>query len=48
MPFQIKKWSFFLRVNITFLTYLICIVMSESDMMERSEYVLLCWEETVG
>ena len=30
----------------TFLAYVTCIVKSESDMMERSEFVLLCCEET--
>ena len=29
-----------------YLVYLTCIVMSESDMMERTGCMLLCYEET--
>ena len=46
MHFQVGKWTFSVWVNMTFLTYLTCIVMSESDKLERSKCVVLCCEET--
>ena len=46
MHFQKGKWKFSISVNVTFLNYSPCIIMSESDMMERSGCVLLCCEET--
>ena len=46
MHFQVQKWTFSVWVNVTFLIYSISIVMSESEVMERSACVLLCCEET--